>query len=547
MELNFVWRDYKFFPYEKVLGQMELESLFQTSNQPTPNGIRILGANERRWRELGRKATYFSHCTSEDFSVQETDQKLIEDTANGIKRQSTRYSSHGLHEYRGKFNPQVVRAITNIMGLGKRSWVLDPFCGSGTVLVESALIGYNAAGIDINPMAVEISNAKIEACSLKPEIISRETAAFISRLDRIRKGLSYDTAFTDSTIERLAGGSLADSHPYYGYLSKWFQPSVLAQLVAVRNEIDTSTPDSFKKIFRIVLSDILRQVSLQDPGDLRIRRLKSPPVNQDVICNYIDIIRKRMSTIARGNEVSSHKGTSVQAHLGDIRSFDAHTLLPHTEEMGFDAAVTSPPYANALPYIDTQRLSIVFLEMCHHDYVRKLERELIGNREITSSERGEWSQKMGQELVHMPESIRMLCQNMAASVSDNDGFRRQNTPPLVFKYFWEMSYAYRTVYNLLKTNGQYALVVGMNKARIGDRDFLIDTPRLLADLAIQHGFKLERLVELDTYSRYDIHQSNSIKNESLILLKKVDVIEDHDYPSGPYQRHKASEGWRYTN
>src|SRR5205814_1650952 len=73
--------------------------------------------------------------------------------------QPTRYSAHGLHDFRGKFNPQIVRAIGNLLALDEGACVLDPFCGSGTTLLEGAHIGWNVAGVDLNPLVVLISFA----------------------------------------------------------------------------------------------------------------------------------------------------------------------------------------------------------------------------------------------------------------------------------------------------------------------------------------------------------------------------------------------------
>jgi len=94
------------------------------------------------------------------------------DRAPKLRRQSTRYSVHGLHEYKGKFNPQIVRATANLLrlGLDRKAQILDPFCGSGTSLVEAAHMGWDALGTDINPLAILISNAKIQALKIQPTL-----------------------------------------------------------------------------------------------------------------------------------------------------------------------------------------------------------------------------------------------------------------------------------------------------------------------------------------------------------------------------------------
>ena len=68
-----------------------------------------------------------------------------------VNRRCLRYATHGLHEYRGKFFPQLVKSLINIGRVPVDGVVADPMCGSGTTLVESVLAGRTAVGLDMNP------------------------------------------------------------------------------------------------------------------------------------------------------------------------------------------------------------------------------------------------------------------------------------------------------------------------------------------------------------------------------------------------------------
>lgn len=74
-------------------------------------------------------------------------------------KKTTLSLSHDLHIYKAKFFPRMVRALTNILGQDRT--VFDPYCGSGTALLESALLGHNAVGIDIDPICRMISASKV--------------------------------------------------------------------------------------------------------------------------------------------------------------------------------------------------------------------------------------------------------------------------------------------------------------------------------------------------------------------------------------------------
>jgi len=84
---------------------------------------------------------------------------------------STGYATHGLFPYRGKFHPQLVKGIMNLIGIKECDTVLDPMCGSGTLNVEAALIGVNSIGIDKNPFGVFMSKVKYESLKANDTIL----------------------------------------------------------------------------------------------------------------------------------------------------------------------------------------------------------------------------------------------------------------------------------------------------------------------------------------------------------------------------------------
>src|SRR5262245_11279186 len=181
--LRLLWHDYRYFPYERMLAEREARQLFGVEPEKVDGGLLV---DSRR--AVGDRLTYVKAVQNGE-SMVVPDQANLEASGNGsawgpvpsLRRQSTRYSAHGLHEYRGKFNPQVVRAIGNLLGLEPGDRVLDPFCGSGTTLLEAAHIGWNAVGVDLNPLGVLIANAKLAAFNASPATLSREADALAAR------------------------------------------------------------------------------------------------------------------------------------------------------------------------------------------------------------------------------------------------------------------------------------------------------------------------------------------------------------------------------
>lgn len=80
------------------------------------------------------------------------------------------YLTHWFYPYKGKFHPQVIRALLNIMGLEPGDIVLDPFVGSGTLPLEAQLLGIGSVGVDISPLCCLISRVKTRSWPSLAEI-----------------------------------------------------------------------------------------------------------------------------------------------------------------------------------------------------------------------------------------------------------------------------------------------------------------------------------------------------------------------------------------
>jgi len=75
----------------------------------------------------------------------------------------TGYATHGLFPYRGKFHPQMIKALINVMGLKPGDTILDPMMGSGTVPIEASLMGIKSIGIDASPFCRFMTQVKYNA------------------------------------------------------------------------------------------------------------------------------------------------------------------------------------------------------------------------------------------------------------------------------------------------------------------------------------------------------------------------------------------------
>ncbi len=139
------------------------------------------------WESIGAEQPYLTtqvlrertvNVVRNGVSPKEIPQLLLATEIGLPNRRCLRYGTHGIHEYRGKFFPQLVRSLINIAGVPKRGIVADPMCGSGTTCVEAVLGGYEAIGLDMNPLSVLMARVKCSLLSVSPIFWFRRTNVF---------------------------------------------------------------------------------------------------------------------------------------------------------------------------------------------------------------------------------------------------------------------------------------------------------------------------------------------------------------------------------
>ena len=489
--MRLIWHGYRYYPYERELALREVASLFgNPAFGEVPNGLELVAEADDR---LAYRLTYFSEVANGQGTGKTIQSRLENAARHGKSRQATRYSVHGLHEYKGKFNPQVVRAMLNIFNVESGHRVLDPFCGSGTTLVECSHIGATGYGVDLNPFAVFVANAKLQALS---------TPA--AELSNVLRRLS--TSLTRTRNERNAIADNARGR----YLQSWFELKTLETIEIIRSKIE-EIAETTSPVFLVIASNLLREYSLQDPKDLRIRRRKSPFPEIAFADAFVAACEMAIARIQATQSILGNDLPLGGAFLCDAGALD----LPET----FDVAITSPPYAMALPYIDTQRLSLVWLNLLEPGGIRDLEAQLVGSRELRGKTRVELDHALANNKDGLPETEAAFCRQLKEAIGEDDGFRRQAVPVLLYRYFASMQRSFRAILRKMQSRAPFALIVGHNHSVLGGVRYDIDTPAHLASIASSSGWTVEEVIPLQTYHRYGYHMNNAVSAESLMILR----------------------------
>ena len=429
-----------------------------------------------------------------------------EETPRVARKRCLRYATHGLHEYRGKFFPQLVRALMNIARVPGDGIVLDPMGGSGTTLVEARLSGRTSYGLDMNPLSVFVADVKCRALTIRPASLLR---AYQS-LERVLTGAvaSGDRPY----FEQLPAGDQT-------YLARWFASPVLDELDIVQQAIDELRPKVLRDCYRVCLSNILRGVSLQKNDDLRVRRQAEELPTGEVIGRFLKEAMRSTKVIGAFN--AQRRGERLGHHL--MREGDARRAASEFPKlMGeVDTIITSPPYATALPYIDTDRLSLAYLGLLPRHVHRSRDLLMIGNREVTERRRADyWSRflanrdSLPQATVQLVNRIHLLNQSREV------GFRRRNLPALLAKYFFDMHEAVEQLYSMLRPGAFAFMVVGNNRTTAGGKPIDIKTADHLTDIATSCGFRKTGDIPMEMLSSRDIYRRNAMPSERIVALQK---------------------------
>lgn len=487
------WHKYKYFPYERDLAIREVQALFPgIAYTIKKEGIELsIDVNAPHIQEKLARLVYFSSYGTPPYYFQTLQGQL---ESSNQKRQVTRYSSHGIHEYKGKFNPQIVHALLNIFSIMPGHVVLDPFCGSGTTLLECTHLDIYSQGTDINPLAVFIANTKQEAIETPAHVFYDALTAIEKNFDKCGK-VSIDCNTSRNK-----------------YLLQWFDQAILVDIETV-GYLLKQLPDKIQNFFLIVASNMLRDYSLQDPSDLRIRRRKTAIPKTPFFTQFVEKAYESIKSIESAQGVLGCKKGIGRAVCTDIRN-----LKSPTDKL-FDFVVTSPPYATALPYIDTQRLSLVWLGMIDPSQIMPLDMSLIGSREIKKQQLLNVATLFDANQREIPKSQHDFCKMLKETISLEDGFRRQAVPYLMYRYFADMRDMFSCVYKLVKKNSIFALVVGSNHTTLGGKRINIETPLHLSQIAQACNWDFQELIQLQTYQRYGYNMRNATTSESLLVLR----------------------------
>jgi len=262
--------------------------------------------------------------------------------------------------------------------------VLDPFCGSGTVLVEAQLANRRAYGVDANPLArliARVKTTRLNTCATKRAL---------------------------SDILRTLPTEPSGQRPDVVNLEHWFYPSTTRQLQCLQEAIGRVRTTTIRDFLTVCFSVCVRKVSLADPRlsvPVRLRLGQYPkdhPLRAKSDAHLRRLRRVRVaeifSQIVRANigRMEKWERATVGTIPPEVICSDARQLIYEYSSNGnrnkrlrdesVQLIITSPPYPGAQKYIRSSSLSLGWLQLCPTADLRACKDRIIGREEFSKSE-----------------------------------------------------------------------------------------------------------------------------------------------------------------
>ena len=508
VSINITPPNYRLRPYEEVLRKRETEILLDAQvpeaslNKPITLDIPVYKVPELK------RLTFSHSVTYTDTLNMRTWQALLENAhSTSGRRKEPKYATHGIHPYKGKFYPQLVKSLINISGIGVGAKVFDPFCGSGTTILEAFLNGYRAFGCDMHPLAVKITKAKTNILSVNEDECKKVLSKLLEKLANAPANFPQRTSqFVEEIINEIYS---------------WFPKPVIHKMNWLLSQIRAINNENISEFLEVIFSSIVRDISQQDPRDLRIRRRDVPIEDAPVIELFMERLTDQFNLLQSFWKVEEHQPfwtIAPQTVLGDCRKAKTITDL-NLAKATIDLIVTSPPYSTALPYIDTDRLSLLTLFNMQSKERGLLEERLTGSREISKREKATLDSTLNcsTEVIGLPYTLLQLVRNIhSRNEQAKSGFRKQNVPATLLRYFHDMSLAFDNMAYVLKTGASAFVVVGDSKTTAGEEVIPIPTTNLLVEIATQRGLHCVEQIPISVTTENMAHMRNAIVENAIL-------------------------------
>lgn len=299
--------------------------------------------------------------TEQLFLLSELEPSNQDWTFNGA---STRQLTHCYHDYPARMIPQIAGKLLDMFAFLDATVLFDPYCGTGTSLVEGLVRGINVVGTDLNPLARLIARAKTATPDLG------EIDHQITKFNRL--GL-------ETKQKRLAE---APEIPGISRLEFWFKPNVIVGLRRIKRYIDEISDDAIRQFFQVAFSETVRESSNTRNEEFKLYRYDAARLekfNPDVFEIMASKLKRNRSGVSKFLAIMQN---FIRPPVANVYGFNTVRGIPFDiiAAESVDIVITSPPYGDShttVAYGQYSRLSAAWLGLEEPD---KIDNKLMGGK-----------------------------------------------------------------------------------------------------------------------------------------------------------------------
>ncbi|OEH92573.1 DNA methyltransferase [Bacillus solimangrovi] len=388
--------------------------------------------------------------------LNDTDKQIIESIEKRIalnpdywsfKEIRKKSGIHNIMRYPATMVPQMLEELITILAAETNSKnILDPFMGSGTVLVEGIKNKLNVYGIDINPMAYLLCKAKTQYVST----------------------ISLEKEYTQLINDIELGLPLKKIH-HFTNIDKWFRKDIIIELSKLKTRIESISNKRVKLIFMICFADTITDVKNSRSSTWKLHAKSTEQIENftyDVLNQFskklkltISWYKSHLNEIKLNSQQKNSIGVKAKISCGDSRNLKKSLCL---KDSSIDLIVTSPPYGDngtTVPYGQYSSLHLFWLE--NNKEMKKFNTELF--KTFSSVD----SLSLGGKLYPMSfiHETEILKQSKSLSDYINKLLieKQEKKARKVCSFIIDFSDSLREQIDVLRSDGYMLLVVGNRK------------------------------------------------------------------------------------
>lgn len=442
-----------------------------------------------------------------------------------IREEVSLYLTHVWHPYKAKFHAKMARALLNYVCPNDDALVMDDWSGSGTLNVESTLMGIKNIGLEINPLSALMATVKCQALSMNPNELKVHIDAFLkefkAKLMTLRTASQVATLleFDGMTPTQSNDDSLSivkEAESLKEQLKGLFALEQLQEFVLARRIIESSYKGGLRHFFLLALSGSISDLARRRKGgllevlDLRLNRL---------MYLRLYLFHKLNETLGITLSTSETYVCDNRFPFETARTLEGNSVELHERQV--DGIVTSPPYSTAIDYIKNDFPQLIILEMIKsRKELEELERNLEGN----PKPRIYRNDQLRQEVSNGSKFYNLLPDCAKESIQRLKNAGREPEALRTYKFFKDMYLSLIAMNHMMKKRAKCAIVIGNNRYKLDeDNEEEVKNDKIIFELALRNevGFAPDKETGGLLGRPLEKTQTGYIRSESVLILEKI--------------------------